>query len=228
MKSILLIIFCLISFHVFSDDFNKSIDYLNSILSLKDNINTYQNDNITSLNYDPANFILYAKIESHIRALDKIISGNSDMLSYYTCMDGVLSEIINNLQKIRELLIQKGNPVYSDFNKEIIDNEVKQNYRQINYLLIEAEFNKIKLFSELLKSMNELNYFNQEKFYDLSNVDRLLNFIIREEALIGILSNRIEHRINSDTNNSQNSGTSLEINTLRKNSLIFIIKLLML
>ena len=238
MRRLLILLYIIISLNLYA---NTSLNYLNSIISN----NELQMDKsferlaggVTLLQDDPANYAIYDKLEAQIRVLDKRISNSRDMISYYTYMDAVLSGLADSLQKIRELLIQKDSPILADDDKDIIDSQIRQYYDQIKYDLNQAEFNKIKVFNDLLKGDEFNYYFDDKKFYDFQNVDNMLNFFIRQRSIIGATTNRLEYQINGESIKKENSinfktqgdtDYATETSILKKYSLLFYINLLLL
>ena len=61
------------------------------------------------------------------------------------------------------LLVKNENIIYSDSDREIIDNEIKQCYEDAVYDLEQAEFNKVKVFSDILAGNELKNYFDKKK-----------------------------------------------------------------
>ena len=108
MKIFLILLSITVSAFAYS---NSSVLFLNSILNY--------NDSMISKNYerlsrgtirvqdDPANYVIYEKIEDQIREMDKRIANENDMISYYNYMDAVLSGINDSLQRVRELIGKK-------------------------------------------------------------------------------------------------------------------------
>jgi flagellin-like hook-associated protein FlgL len=186
---------------------------------------------------DPANFAIYEKMEAQIREMDKRVNNNKDMISYYTCMDATLSALTESLQRVRELLVQKSDIIYADSDRAVIDNEIRHCYQEIMYELKEAEFNKVKLFTDLLSNKEFINYFDDKKYYDFKNVDNLLNFIITERGTVGAYSSRLESQIKGQAVYRENATRfksqgdidySGEISNLRRNNVLILANILLL
>ncbi len=237
-KLIISLIILFINFFLFS---NSSTDYLNRILNYNEGRIDNNYDRLSSgtilLRDDPANYSIYEKLEAQIREIGKRINNDKDMISYYTYMEAVLSELSAMLQRIRELLVQKDNQLLSGEDKEIINNEIRQYYRQMEYDITQAEFNQVKIFSDLFKNTDLKNYFDNKKYYDFQNVDNLLNFVIKQRSTTGSYAARLEYQNNGEEIKKQNTinfkkqqdtDYSSEISALKRNSLLIMINMLML
>jgi len=238
-RNLLLIIFIFVTVYSFSG--NSSLNFLNNVLN---NVNLEVDKSYERLSGgkillrdDPANYAIYEKLEAVIRETDKIVNNSNDLISYYKYMEAILSSISDSLQRIRELLVQRSSGLLDEFDKKIIDNEINQYYKQIEYYLNQAEFNKKKVFDDLLNDIELKSYFKKEKYYDFNNIEGLLNFVIKQRAVIGAIINRVETRIygeeikKENTVNFQSHGDtdfSSEISILKKNSLLFLINILLL
>jgi flagellin len=238
MKALLLIVFIISDFFIYS---NSSLSFLNRILNNNDSAVsknfTRLSSGVIQLSDDPANFAIYEKIEAQIREMDKRIGNNVDMISYYNVMDAVLSGLSESLQRVRELLVQKGDIVLSDSDKEIIDNEISQCYKDVEYEIEQAEFNKVKIFSSLMNDKDFINYFDSKKYYDLQNVDNLLMFIITQRGTIGALSTRLESQIQGQAIYRDNATSfksngdidfAAEISNLKRNTVLMMANILLL
>jgi len=238
MRIIIIILIFLQSINSYS---NSSLNYLNRILGLREKDTDKNLERLSGgvylLKDDPANYSIYSKLEAQIREIDKRIGNNRDMISYYKYMESVLYGMNESLQKIRELLIQKDNVIFTQSDKVLIDSQIELYYEQINYDLREAEFNKVKIFNKLLNSNDFKNYFDNEKYYNLSNIDMLLDFIIRETSKTGALINRLEFQNEGDAVKNENgiafksggdTDYSSEIGDLKKNSILFFANILLL
>jgi len=237
-KLIISLIILFINFILFS---NSSTDYLNRILNYNEGRIDNNYDRLSSgtilLRDDPANYSIYEKLEAEIREIGKRINNDKDMISYYTYMEAVLSELSTMLQRIRELLVQKDNQLLSGDDKEIINNEIRQYYRQMEYDISQAEFNQVKIFSDLFKNADLKNYFDNKKYYDFQNVDNLLNFVIKQRSTTGSYAARLEYQNNGEEIKKQNTinfkkqqdtDYSSEISALKRNSLLLMINVMML
>jgi flagellin-like hook-associated protein FlgL len=146
---------------------------------------------------NPANYAIYEKLEAHIRSMNAGIRNTQDMISYYRFMDATFETVTDTLQRIRELALRRSNSLLSDFDRSIIDGEMLMLYEHIRYTLSQAEFNRVKIFADLLESEAFKDLFADERYYILGNIDRMLNFFLSERANIGASANRLQSQIRS-------------------------------
>lgn len=187
---------------------------------------------------NPANHAIYEKLEAHIRELEAIIRNNGDLISYYQTAEGYLSEITELLQNIRELLIKRGNAIYSPEDREYIDFEIHHYYDQIFFTLTNAEFNKKKLFMELLEDTIIKQRLTEQVYFRLDNVDMLFTFFISRRTVYGAVVRTLELRNQGMAVGSENMSEfqgslwyidmAAEVSRLKRHHLLFIVNLLLL
>jgi flagellin-like hook-associated protein FlgL len=232
-------LFILVSMLAFSE--NNSLNFLNRILSgdegqVGKDMNRLSGGKIL-LPDDPANYVIYEKMEAHIRGFGKEIINNGDMISYYKVEDAVLGYIVGLLQRIRELVLQKTDGILSDSDFEIIDTEIDQLYDEIVYTLNQAEFNKKKMFGDLLSDKEVKKVIDGNISYTLENVDRLIDFIVKQRTFAGTKINSLEYSIKGksfaqeNTQIMQSHGDTdyaNELSTLKRNQILMLSNVLML
>ncbi len=220
----------------------ESLSYLNRILSNTEQSLDKSYRRLATGTYllpdNPANYALYEKLAAHTKELDGTISNYGDMISYYQTAESFSEHITDLLQNIRELLLKRSSFLYSPEDRSYIDIEINQYYEQILFTLKNAEFNKKRIFTELLADNILKGWFQGEKYYQLSGVDRLLDFFLRQRIIMGTLVKTLESRTRSLALNAENLmafqkslwdiDMAKEISRLRKNHLLFIINLLLL
>ncbi len=215
----------------------ESLSYLNRILGNIEESRKRLSKGTYLLPDDPANFAVYEKLEAHLRELETIISNQSDMISYYRTTEGFLKHITDSLQNIRELVVKRGNFLYMGENREYIDLEIDQYYRQILFTLKNAEFNKKRIFENLFADSSLQVRFQGEEYYELANVDRLLKFFIRQRVLFGTRINALHSRNRGLAVGAENLkgfqsrvrdiNVAKEITHLKRHHLLLIINLLL-
>ncbi len=238
-KIIMILILLVSSSVLFAE--NSSLTFLNRILSGTEheydkNINRLSQGKILLVD-DPANYAIYEQLEKHIRAFGKDIENQSDMISYYKYQDAILGNIIEILQRIRELLLQKSNGILSDSDRELIDSEVAQQYDQIVFTLKESEFNTKKIFEGLFESGVIKKVFTGEDHFRLDNVDNLIDFFIKERTNTGAKMKGLEYLVSGESIAQENmekmqshgdTDVGIEMSALRLNHLKMLINILML
>ena len=220
---------------------STSLDYLNRVLSFTSGQADKSTARLSSgkmqLADDPSSYAIYERLESIIRALDKNIGNMEDMHNYYLYQDGVLGTIIDSMQRIRELALERLNGILADSDREIIDSEIDGLYSGIMDALKQSEINKIKVFGKLLDDALIKKAMESAKHYELSSVDQLLDFFIKQRTYAGIKAKRLEYSISGEKINKENSvkarqkgdtDFALELSNLKLQNLKLLINLTMM
>ena len=101
---------------------------------------------INSAKDDAAGLAISSSMTSQIKGMNQGIRNANDGISMAQTAEGALEEVTNNLQRMRELEVQKGNGTYSDSDKANIKSEQDALAKQIDNVLKNTEFNGVKLF----------------------------------------------------------------------------------
>ncbi len=238
-KTILLLVLC---FGLNPSKSGAAPDYLNSILQSTENTIEKGYNRLSSgaklLADDPANYAIYEKLTANLKQLERIIANYTDITSYYRSAEGYLETMIDLLQRIRELALQKTNAIFSDFERGIIDSEIEQTYEHILFVLKNADFNKKNIFGVLLEDEEIKSRFQKKEYYQLANIDNLLIFFIRQRSIYGVKMKLLEYQIQGKSLEKENMAGfrstvhdidySSEISQFRRNHLLLIVNLLML
>jgi len=132
---------------------NTNISSLNS----QRNLNTSQTSLATSLQRlssglrinsakdDAAGLAIAARMSSQIRGLDQAARNANDGISLAQTAEGALSEVANNLQRIRELAVQSANASNSASDRAALNNEATQLIAEIDRVATGTNFNGLKL-----------------------------------------------------------------------------------
>jgi flagellin len=102
---------------------------------------------INSASDDAAGLAISDSMTSQINGMNQAISNANDGISLAQTADGTLSEVNNNLQRIRELAVQSASGTYSDSDRANMQAEVTQLTSQISTSLSGATFNGVPLFT---------------------------------------------------------------------------------
>jgi flagellin len=94
---------------------------------------------------DPAGLGISERLRSQIRSLSQASRNTQDGVSLVQTAEGSISEVLGNLNRMRELAIQSANGTYSDFDRAIIDTEFQQLITEIDRIADTTEFNSIQL-----------------------------------------------------------------------------------
>ena len=100
---------------------------------------------INSAKDDAAGLAISERFSTQIRGLDVAVRNANDGISLAQVAEGSLSEIGNNLQRIRELAVQSANASNSSSDRAALNAEVKQLISEIDRVAKQADFNGTKL-----------------------------------------------------------------------------------
>lgn len=126
-------------------------------LNAQRNLNTSQSSLATSLQRlssglrinsakdDAAGLAIAERFSSQIRGVNQAIRNANDGISLGQTAEGAMSEIGNNIQRIRELAVQSSNATNTSSDRTSIQKEVSQLKNEIDRVAKQTEFNGTKL-----------------------------------------------------------------------------------
>ena len=100
---------------------------------------------INSAKDDAAGLAISQRFTTQIRGLEVAARNANDGISLAQTAEGALTEIGNNLQRIRELAVQSANATNSDTDREALNAEVTQLLSEIDRVAKHSDFNGTKL-----------------------------------------------------------------------------------
>jgi flagellin len=100
---------------------------------------------INSAKDDAAGMAISERFTTQIRGLNQAIRNANDGISLAQTAEGALSEVTNNLQRIRELAVQARNATNSDSDRQALNAEVQQRISEVQRVASQTEFNGLKL-----------------------------------------------------------------------------------
>ncbi|HZF97408.1 MAG TPA: flagellin [Pseudoxanthomonas sp.] len=100
---------------------------------------------INSAKDDAAGLAISERFSTQIRGLNVAVRNANDGISLAQVAEGSLTEIGNNLQRIRELSVQASNATNSSSDRAALNAEVKQLTSEIDRVAKQADFNGTKL-----------------------------------------------------------------------------------
>jgi flagellin len=186
---------------------------------------------INSAADDAAGLQISNRLTSQINGLDQAVRNSNDGISIAQVAEGSMSEITNNLQRMRTLIVQSENGLNSDEDKEAIQKEIGQLRTEIARIAETTEFGGIKLLDGSAGSTSFLVGANagQTIEVDLSNdlsdtglsidgidvttgttadnldaIDAALKSVDGFRADLGAVTNRFQSTIRNLTNISEN------------------------
>lgn len=100
---------------------------------------------INSAKDDAAGLAISERMSAQIRGLNQAARNANDGISLAQTAEGALSEIGNNLQRIRELSVQSANATNSASDRAALQAEVNQLVAEIDRVATQTDFNGTKL-----------------------------------------------------------------------------------
>ncbi|MCH8498487.1 MAG: flagellin [Marinobacter sp.] len=94
---------------------------------------------------DAAGLAISERFSTQIRGLNVAQRNANDGISLTQTAEGALSEIANNVQRIRELAVQSANATNSASDREALQAEVTQLVAEIDRVATQTEFNGLKI-----------------------------------------------------------------------------------
>ena len=107
---------------------------------------------INSAKDDAAGLAISERFSTQIRGLDVAVRNANDGISLAQVAEGSLTEIGNNLQRIRELSVQSANATNSASDRAALNAEVKQLTAEIDRVAKQSDFNGTKLLDGTFSS----------------------------------------------------------------------------
>lgn len=100
---------------------------------------------INSARDDAAGLAISERMTTQIRGLNQAIRNANDGISLAQTAEGALSEVGNNLQRIRELAVQAANATNSASDRAALQAEVDQRIAEITRIGTQTQFNGLNL-----------------------------------------------------------------------------------
>ena len=98
---------------------------------------------------DAAGLAITTGMTAQIRGTDMAIRNTNDGMALIQTMDGASEEIVNMLQRMRELSIQSLNGTYNSENRLQMNTEVQQLVKEIDRVAGTTKFNEIQIMATL-------------------------------------------------------------------------------
>ncbi len=111
---------------------------------------------INSASDDAAGLAVANSMNSQITGMNQAVRNANDGISLAQTADGALSEVTNNLQRIRELAVQSASGTYSDDDRTNMQAEVTQLQNQITNIVGDTKFNGTALFSTTVDTTTKI------------------------------------------------------------------------
>ena len=125
---------------------------------------------INSAKDDAAGLAISERFTTQIRGLDVASRNANDGISLAQTAEGAMTEIGNNLQRIRELAVQSANSTNSATDREALQAEVTQLVSEIDRVATQTEFNGTKLLDGSFGSKSFQIGANAGQTIDIANI----------------------------------------------------------
>ncbi len=100
---------------------------------------------LNSASDDAAGVSISERMEAHIRGLEQAIRNSEDAQNLIDTIEGAHVEIINNLQRLRELAVQSSNDTNSGIDRSFLKTEATQLLLEIDRITNQTEWNGTKV-----------------------------------------------------------------------------------
>ena len=100
---------------------------------------------INSAKDDAAGLAISERFTAQIRGSNQAARNASDGVSLAQTAEGALAEIVNNLQRVRELAVQSANATNSTSDRAALQTEAAQRIAEIDRVATQTAFNGVKL-----------------------------------------------------------------------------------
>jgi flagellin len=164
---------------------------------------------INSAKDDAAGLAISSTLTSQITGLQAGKRNAADGISLLQTAEGIMGEVQNTLQRMRELAVQAASGINSSENLAALQTEMAQSVAHIDALLGNAEFNGVGLFANTDNGLIAHDYNNDTDFKDIY----VENHILYDET-----HNAGKTVINIQTGANANDTTRIELPTLRSKS----------
>ena len=94
---------------------------------------------------DASGLAVAEKMRAQISGLRQAERNTEDGMSFIQTAEGYFNQLSELLQRVRVLSVQASNGIYSDQDRQLIQVEVSQLVDEVNRLVSQSEFNKLKL-----------------------------------------------------------------------------------
>src|SRR5690606_3579648 len=96
---------------------------------------------INSAKDDAAGLAISTRFDAQVRGLSVAQRNANDGISMMQTAEGALNEVVNNLQRMRELTVQAANGSNSATDLDALDAEFQERALEINRIATETKFN---------------------------------------------------------------------------------------
>ena len=130
---------------------------------------------------------------ARIETLSRVINNEAAMLTYYHLLDQMYREILESITRMRELAVRRSSGFLDATDREIIDSEIRTNFRHVLYVLSLAELDSQTIFAD--PALTEAFDAPATTRFKLQEIDELLQFVLSHRSIVGSRAGILERRL---------------------------------
>lgn len=96
---------------------------------------------------DAGAYAISTRMSSKLRGMNVAVRNAADAISVVQVADSALNETTNSLQRMRELMLEVGNPSLTESDRDVIQNNVADLVSEINRIATDTQYNGLNLIS---------------------------------------------------------------------------------
>ncbi len=172
---------------------------------------------VNSAKDDAAGLQIINRLTSEINGSSQYVSNSLDAINLISTSDGVLDNITQDAQRIRELTIQSGSGLNTQADIDAIQSEINQLTSNISNTVSNTEFNDQKLLNnnfsfgvnegstiDINTNVNDsLNIDLSDPQQALEDIDSFLESVGSERSILGAQANGIESNVSNLLTNNE-------------------------
>jgi len=133
-----------------------------------------------------------------------------DNISYMQTRDGALGSVTGQLQRLRDLAVQMGNPILNESDKGLIRQQADMIMQDIESTAKSSEFNTQKILGDVSLDSLGLNGLNFGSDGTISAIDNAIQTISTKRVETGATITTLEARIDNYAITNQNLAKAIE------------------
>ena len=169
---------------------------------------------INSAKDDAAGLAIVERFSSQIRGLNQAGRNANDGISLAQTAEGALSEVSNNLQRIRELAVQSLNATNSTSDRQAIDAEVQQLKSEIDRVASTTSFNGVKLLDGSFNAQAFQVGANQGETITVSSIASARTATLGQQYTASVTSGALDGTTTADLSAITINGTAIGSGTV--------------
>jgi len=169
---------------------------------------------INSAKDDAAGLAIVERFSSQIRGLNQAARNANDGISLAQTAEGALSEVSNNLQRIRELAVQSLNATNSTSDRQALDAEVQQLKSEIDRVASQTSFNGVKLLDGSFTSQAFQVGANQGETISVSSIASARTATLGQQYTAQVTSGTLDGTTSADLSAITINGIALGTGTV--------------